>query len=76
MDLVHMRTMYDVGRLSDAMIIASNSHNAWHVDCHDLWGHTLHLTTEDGSSCYYETLDKATAAAKSIGFQQVAVVEH
>ena len=76
MDLPHMRTMYDVGRLSDAMIIASNHDNSWHVDCHDLWGHTLHLTHKDGAACHYKSLDQATQVAQSIGFHEIHVVEH
>lgn len=76
MDLSHMRTMYDTGRLSEAMIIASHEDNSWLVDCHDLWGHTLHLTNHSGDALHYDTVDNATKAARAIGFNQVGVIEN
>ena len=76
MDLPHMRTLYDVGRLSDVVAIADNHDNSWHLDCHDLWGHTLHLTNKHGTMCQFKNLDKATLAAKSIGFEDIQVLEH
>ncbi len=76
MDLYHMRTLYEIGRLSDVMAVADNRDGSWHLDCHDLWGHTLHLTTARGEPCQFPNLDAATEAAHDIGFQQVQVVEH
>lgn len=71
-----MRTLYEVGRLSDVMAVADNQDGCWHLDCHDLWGHTLHLTTPQGEACRFNNLDEVSEVAKTIGFSEVKVVEH
>lgn len=76
MDLPHMRTLYEIGRLSDVMAIPNNQDGSWHLDCHDLWGHTLHLTTAKGEACHFPSLDAASEAAHDIGFREIQVVEH
>ena len=76
MDMPHMRTLYEIGRISNVMAIPNNKDGSWHLDCCDLWGHVLHLTTASGDVCRFPSLDAATEAAHDIGFQEVQVVEH
>lgn len=76
MDMAHMRTLYQIGRLSNVMAIADNAEGSWQVDCHDLWGHTLHLTTARGEPCRFPSLDAASEAAYGIGFREIQIVEH
>ncbi len=76
MDLNHMRTMYEVGRLSDATIVDDPKDHSCTVECHDLWGHTLPLTAEDGKPCHYPNHDQAEEAAHDIGFQQKHEIHH
>jgi hypothetical protein len=76
MDMAHMRTLYQIGRLSEVMAIANNTEGCWHLDCHDLWGRTLHLTTARGEACHFPSLDAASEAAYDIGFREIQVVEH
>jgi hypothetical protein len=76
MDMPHMKTLYDIGRLSEIIAVADNSDGNWHLDCHDLWGHTLHLTSTSGKALHFSNLDEASAVAKNIGFEQVQIVEH
>lgn len=73
MDLPHLKTMYSTGRLSDVVAFHSNDDHQWHLDCHDLWGHTLHVTKRNGEACAFRSAEKATMAARSIGFQDVIV---
>jgi hypothetical protein len=75
MDIQHMHTMYETGRLMDAVAIPSREDHGWHVDCHDLWGHTLHLTTQQGQPCNFTNLDSASEAAQKIGFNEIRIVE-
>ncbi len=76
MDLPHLKNMYNVGRLSDVVAFHSNLDDRWHLDCHDLWGHTLHVTTLKGEACHFTSADKAVMAAKSIGFSSVVITRH
>ncbi len=76
MDMPHMQALYNIGRLSDVVAIADNQQGNWHLDCHDLWGHTLHLTTSSGQALHFSNLDEASAVAKDIGFNQIQIVEH
>jgi hypothetical protein len=73
MNLPHLRTLYEIGRLSDVVVFHSNLDQKWHLDCHDLWGHTLHVTTPKGEACNFTSSDKARMAAKSIGFERVQI---
>ncbi|ROS01128.1 hypothetical protein EDC56_1556 [Sinobacterium caligoides] len=73
MDLPHLRDMYSTGRLSDVVAFYSSDDDQWHLDCHDLWGHTLHVTTVKGATCHFVNSDKAIMAAKSIGFDSVVI---
>lgn len=76
MDMAHMRTLYEIGRLSNVMAVADNAEGSWQVDCRDLWGHTLHLTTTRGEPRRFNSLDAASEAAHDIGFREIQVVEH
>ncbi|MYM63320.1 hypothetical protein [Pseudomaricurvus sp. HS19] len=76
MDMPHMRSLYQIGRISNVMAIPNNKDGSWHVDCCDLWGHVLHLTTASGEVCRFPSLESASEAAHDIGFQVVQVVEH
>ncbi|GAB3092025.1 hypothetical protein G8770_04900 [Aestuariicella hydrocarbonica] len=76
MDLSHMRTLYEIGRITDVMAVADNKDGSWHIDCHDLWGRTLHLTTTTGDACHFTSLDAASEAAHDIGFKEIHIVEH
>ncbi|CAH0991274.1 hypothetical protein SIN8267_01376 [Sinobacterium norvegicum] len=73
MNLPQLRTLYEIGRLSDVVVFHSDADHQWHLDCHDLWGHTLHVTTPKGDNCHFTSSDKAMMAAKSIGFSRVVV---
>ncbi len=76
MDMPHMKTLYDIGRLSDVVAIADNPSGNWHLDCHDLWGRTHPLTSASGKALHFSNLDEASAVAKTIGFEEVHIVEH
>ncbi|NIB44259.1 hypothetical protein HBA55_31960 [Pseudomaricurvus alkylphenolicus] len=76
MDLAHMQKLYDLGRLSDVMAVAENQDDSWHLDCHDLWGHVLHLTDNRGEPRRFHSLDSASRVARDIGFSEIQVVEH
>ena len=76
MDLPHMQALYQTGRLSDAVAVMDRTDNSWLLDCHDLWGHTLHLTEEDGETCHFGNLQEAESAARQIGFSNLSDVEH
>ena len=76
MDMPHMKTLYEIGRLIDVVAVADNQDGDWHLDCHDLWGHTLPLTSSKGQLLHFNNLDEASAVAKSIGFTEIQIVEH
>lgn len=75
MDLQHLRDLKREGQLHDATIEPHPCGHGWLLGFHDNNGQNLSLTTEAGTLWCFPNLDRASQAARDIGFQQQHIVE-
>jgi len=75
MDLQHLRALKREGLLHDATIEPHPGGHGWMLGFHDNQGQSLTLTTEAGTHWCFHNLDRASQAARDIGFTEQHIVE-
>ena len=75
MDLQHLRELKRDGHLHDAFIEPHPQGHGWLLGFHGIEGEQLLLTTEAGTDWCFHNLDRASQAARDIGFRQQHIVE-
>ncbi len=75
MDLQHLRNLKRSGQLHDAAISPYPDGQGWLLAFHDNKGDTIPLTTAAGTHWCFHNLDRASQAAREIGFEELHIVE-